>query len=100
MSDINNVVPKKEVLAYSGDTEWTDALLPTSDRADLFVCECYCFDKVAPFHIDWRTLLAKLPEITARRLLLTHMGAAMLAARGTVSHPKVTCADDGMVVDL
>ena len=27
--------------AYSGDTEWTDALLPIAHDADLFICECY-----------------------------------------------------------
>ena len=31
------------VFAYSGDTEWTDALLPIARDADLFICECYAY---------------------------------------------------------
>ena len=89
-----------QTLAYSGDTEWTDALLPTADGADLFICECYGYEKTAPYHIDWRTLSAKLPEITAKRLLLTHMSTAMLAARATIQHPRVSFAEDGLVVDI
>src|SRR6266851_6406010 len=33
------------VLAYSGDTEWTDALVEVARGADLFVAEAYFFDK-------------------------------------------------------
>src|SRR5438132_5296571 len=29
------------VLAYSGDTEWTDALISVATGADLFIVECY-----------------------------------------------------------
>lgn len=92
-----------QVLAYSGDTEWVDNLLPTSADADLFICECYGFDKVAPYHIDWQTLAAKLPEITARRLLLTHMGARMLARRDAVRDVdvdgRITLAEDGLILE-
>ena len=87
-------------IAYSGDTHWVDALLPTSEAADLFICECYGHDKAAPYHIEWTTLEAKLPLITARRLLLTHMSSSMLAARASISEPRVTFAEDGMVLDI
>ena len=30
-----------KTLAYSGDTQWTDALLKVADGADLLICECY-----------------------------------------------------------
>lgn len=89
-----------QTLAYSGDTAWVEALLPTSDRADLFVCECYGHDKAAPFHIDWHTLESKLPEITARHLLLTHMSTPMLAASATISHPRIGFAFDGQVLEF
>ncbi len=29
------------LFAYSGDTEWTEALVAVADGADLFICECY-----------------------------------------------------------
>ena len=31
----------ERILAYSGDTEWTDALIGIADGADLFITECY-----------------------------------------------------------
>ena len=88
------------VVAYSGDTEWVDALLPTAEGADLFICECYGYDKPAPFHIDWHTLLAKLPEITAKRLVLTHMSSRMLRHRETVDDPRIVLAEDGLVMEF
>jgi ribonuclease BN (tRNA processing enzyme) len=87
-----------KILAYSGDTEWVDALLPTADGADLFICECYGYDKAAPFHIDWHTLREKLPLITARRLLLTHMSSRMLKHRDKTADPRISLAEDGLVM--
>ena len=89
-----------QILAYSGDTEWSDALLPTSADADLFICECYAFDNPVPYHVDWQTLLARLPVISAKQLLLTHMGADMLAQCATLSHARVTFAHDDLVLDI
>jgi ribonuclease BN (tRNA processing enzyme) len=34
-----------KVITYSGDTAWTEALVETARRADLFICEAYFFDK-------------------------------------------------------
>ena len=31
----------ERLFAYSGDTEWTDALIGVADGADLFIVECY-----------------------------------------------------------
>jgi len=67
------------VLAFSGDTEWTDALIELSSGADLFVCECSGYESAPPHHLDYLTLERHRPALTCRRLLLTHMGEAMLA---------------------
>ena len=67
------------VVAFSGDTEWTDALIALSAGADLFVCECFGDRSAPPHHLDFLTLRRHLPELTCRRLLLTHMGEEMLA---------------------
>lgn len=88
------------VIAYSGDTEWVDALVPTAAGADLFICECYGYDKPAPFHLDWHTLREKLPEITAKRVLLTHMSSRMLQHRDKISDPGIALADDGLVMEI
>jgi ribonuclease BN (tRNA processing enzyme) len=86
-----------KVIAYSGDTEWTDALLEAADGADLFVCECQELDREVPFHMNFRTLSEKRGELGCRRLVLTHMGAEMLARVGELG---VEAASDGLVIDV
>jgi ribonuclease BN (tRNA processing enzyme) len=41
------------VIAYSGNTEWTDHLLRIAAGADLFICEAYFYDKKVKFHLDY-----------------------------------------------
>jgi ribonuclease BN (tRNA processing enzyme) len=85
------------ILAYSGDTEWTETLVEIARDADLFVCEAYCFDKRVPHHLDYATLDARRAELGCRRLILTHLSADMLARRAEVD---VACAEDGLIVTL
>jgi ribonuclease BN (tRNA processing enzyme) len=40
------VVCEDKIIAYSGDTEWTEALVRTANGADLFVCECFSPERV------------------------------------------------------
>ena len=46
-----------KVFAYSGDTEWTEALLPIARDADLFICECYAYEgsKISG-HMSWEII--------------------------------------------
>jgi len=90
----------RRTLAFSGDTEWVDVLVPIAADADLFICECYGYDTPVRYHIDWRTLEARLPQLSARRILLTHMGAQMLTHLGEIAHPRVVLAEDGLVLDV
>jgi ribonuclease BN (tRNA processing enzyme) len=85
------------VIAYSADTEWTETLIPAAREADLFIAEAYYYDKIVKNHLSLKTLEAHLPEIDARRLILTHMSDDMLGRLGTLPH---TTASDGMVVEL
>ena len=85
------------VIAFSGDTEWTDALLEVADGADLFVCECQEFERPVPGHLDYRTLSERRSQLRCKRLVLTHMGEEMLARVGALD---VEAAQDGMVVGL
>ena len=43
----------ESVFAYSGDTEWIDALVPIADGADLFIVECYAYSGNPPGHLTW-----------------------------------------------
>jgi ribonuclease BN (tRNA processing enzyme) len=85
------------VIAYSADTEWTEALIPLARHADLFVAEAYYYDKIVKNHLSLATLQARLGEIEPKRLILTHMSDDMLDRRDTLAH---TPAHDGMVVEF
>ena len=85
------------VIAYSADTEWTDMLIPAARGADLFIAEAYYYDKIVKNHLSLKTLEVHLPEINAKRLVLTHMSEDMLARLGELPY---TAAEDGMIVEL
>lgn len=86
-----------KVLTYSGDTEWVEELIPAGKGADLFICEAYFFDKVMKYHVDYTTLSTHLPQIGAKRTIITHMSAELLARQDEV---KLEAASDGLVVDF
>ena len=86
-----------KVLTYSGDTEWVDELIPAGRDADLFICEAYFFDKVMKYHIDYTTLTKHLPDIGAKRTIVTHMSAELL---GRQSEIALEAAHDGLVVEF
>ena len=85
------------VFAFSGDTEWTESLVEIAADADLFLCECFGYDTAPPHHMIYRTLQQHQHRFTCRRLLLTHMGEAMLAQAAALG---LDTARDGLVIDL
>ncbi len=85
-----------KVIAFSGDTEWTDALIDLGRDADLFICECYLRDKPVPMHMSLATLERHLPRINPKRVVLTHMSEDMLAHPS----PPFETAEDGMVLTI
>ncbi len=85
------------VIAYSGDTEWTETLVPLGRDADLFVAEAYTYDRAVKNHLSLVTLEAHLAEIRPKRLILTHMSDDMLGRLDKIGH---MAAHDGMIVDL
>ena len=84
-----------KVIAYSGDTEWTDALIDVADGADLFVCECNFYDLKAPGHLNYVTLADNRPRINCERVVITHMSEGMLARARDV---ELETAADGTVI--
>ena len=86
-----------KVVAYSGDTQWTDALIAAGRDADLFIAEAYFYDKPIKWHLDVVTLLAHRDEIRPKRLILTHMSPDMLARPAPDGCEK---AEDGLVIEL
>jgi len=89
-----------KVLSFTGDTEWTETLVPAGRGADLYLMECYQYDGEPRYHMSWKRIEAELPRIGARRVMLTHMADAMLARRREVADPRVLFAEDGLVLDI
>jgi ribonuclease BN (tRNA processing enzyme) len=85
------------VIAYTGDTEWCDALPALADGADLFIAEAYSVEKRIPQHLSVATLRAHRGELRAKRIVLTHAGAETLARRGEL---EWELADDGTEIEL
>lgn len=85
------------VIAYSGDTAWTDTLIELADGADLFVCEAYTASRRVRHHLDLPTLRANLHRLRFARLLLIHPSPDLLQQRDELG---LDLADDGAVVEI
>lgn len=84
-----------KVFAFSGDTAWTEALIPLAAGADILLVECYAWDLKLANHLDYATLRAHRAELDAKRIVLTHMGVQMLAHDEALPEER---AYDGMVL--
>jgi len=85
------------VVAYSGDTAWSDELIELAVGADAFIAEAYFFDRQVPFHLDYKTLLTHHDRLDCKRIILTHMSPDMLARQGEA---ELECAHDGMIIAM
>jgi ribonuclease BN (tRNA processing enzyme) len=86
-----------KTVTYTGDTEWTEALVAAADGADLLISECCFYDKPVRMHMNYVTLKRHLPRLNARSVVLTHMSGEML---GHVHEVPERCATDGMVIAI
>ena len=86
-----------KVIAYSGDTEWTDNLIEAAQGANLFICEAYFYDKPIKNHLDYHTLMAHRPQLDCDQLVLTHMNMDLLEHFHKID---VEWAEDGMQIAL
>jgi ribonuclease BN (tRNA processing enzyme) len=86
-----------KVVAYTGDTEWTDDVAKVARGADLFIAECYFYDKPIKWHLTYPAIAAHRAQMGARRVILTHMSREMLAHTDQVPEE---CARDGLVVTV
>jgi ribonuclease BN (tRNA processing enzyme) len=84
-------------IAYSGDTEWTEALVEAAGGADLFICEAYYFEKKIKYHLSYQTLMEHRKKLDCRRLVLYHMSEDMLQRLPGL---EVEWAEDGKSIIL
>jgi ribonuclease BN (tRNA processing enzyme) len=89
-----------KTLAYSGDTEWTDALISIADGADLFIVECYDYSRSLPGHTNFATLKEKKSSLRAGRIMITHMNPGMLAKQDEARAAGFLIAEDGLSLEV
>ena len=77
-----------------------DALISVAAGADLFIIECFAYSGKLPGHITWDVLKPRLPDLHARRSMLTHMNPVMLAHLDEVRAAGALVAEDGAVIEL
>jgi ribonuclease BN (tRNA processing enzyme) len=91
------VVIGSKIIAFSGDTGWTDDLVGFTAGADLFLCECTYFKNPLDIHLNYPLLESKRQNFDVKRMLLTHVGREVLE-RG--SEVTLEVAADGMKVEI
>jgi ribonuclease BN (tRNA processing enzyme) len=90
----------EKFFAYSGDTEWVEALVSVADGADLFIVECYGYCGLMTAHLTWEILQPRLPDLRARQIMITHMNPSMLARQKEALAAGVLVAEDGAIVEF
>jgi ribonuclease BN (tRNA processing enzyme) len=86
-----------KIVAYTGDTAWTDDLVTVAAGADLLIAEAYYFDKTIPYHLRHADLADHRCELTSRRIVLTHLSADMLARSDQLDFDT---AHDGLTLQV
>jgi len=85
-------------IAFSGDSGWTEELVPLCAGADLFLCECTYFESSQlGFHLNYPLLASMRERLAVKRLVLTHLGREVLDRAAEV---RFEMAEDGMRIDL
>ena len=86
-----------KVVSYTGDTEWTEELIPLAQASDLLIAECFAYDQPISSHLDYLTLRRQRGELSCRRLVLTHPGPEILARRDQLDFELL---NDGALLEL
>jgi ribonuclease BN (tRNA processing enzyme) len=86
-----------KVIAYSGDTQWTDTLRELARGADVFICECNFFEPKGSLHLAYETLIEKRSQLECGRIVITHMGEDVLAR---LTEIEFEAAADGAVFEV
>ncbi len=85
-------------IAFSGDSGWTEELVPFVAGADLFLCECTYFEsQELDFHMNYPQLKANRDRFEVGRMVLTHVGREVLDRDREI---KLEMAHDGMRIKV
>src|SRR5579885_2241770 len=74
------------IIVFSGDSGWTEELVPFAAGADLFLCECTYFESGhLTFHLNYPLLAKQRARLDVKRLVLTHLGREVLDRKREVA---------------
>ena len=90
----------RKVIAYSGDTGWTEALVEVAQGADLFITECYRLSGAPVAHLSLEEIDANRSRFSAQRIMLTHMSAEVLDKLAEIEALGYLPAHDGLTLDI
>lgn len=90
-------LPDGKVVAYTGDSAWTEHMPELARGSDLMIAECYFYQKPVPFHMNYPVIQEHRAKLKTKRLVLTHMGPEMLAMTDNLPEE---CAFDGMQIEI
>lgn len=83
-----------KMIAYTGDTAWTDTVIDIAAGADLFICNTYSFDEESSL-VTYRVLMEHRARLACKRVILTHIGGDLQRHLDRVTEEV---AEDGMMV--
>lgn len=85
------------VVAYTGDTAWSDVLVEVAADADLLIALAWTYETAIPTMLSYRTLEDHRDRLTCKRLVLTHIGPEMQRHAQALGD---LVAEDGLVIRL
>lgn len=86
-----------KIIGYTGDTEWTENLIPLAQGSHLLIAECFAYDQPVPAHLDYLTLLQHRSRLGCKKIVLTHMGPDMLSRLDRLDFDTV---NDGEIIEV
>lgn len=87
-----------KTLVFSGDTGWTEDLVPFCKGADLFICECTYFGSTQlNFHLNYPLIAQHRSRFKVGRMVLSHIGREVQERKSDV---KIEMAFDGMQIEV
>ena len=86
-----------KILAFSGDTGWTENLYKVAKDADLFICECNFFSTDKPSHLSYQKIMSAKDQFGSKRIIFNHLGVEMLDNMELI---EVECSYDGLIIEI
>jgi ribonuclease BN (tRNA processing enzyme) len=85
-----------KIFAFSGDTSWTESLIPLGKDADIFVCECNFVNGSSFGHISYQELVTNHKRLQCKQLWLSHMNSEVINDKSI----KMNKLFDGMKLEF